>query len=193
MNTPAHVVVSLLVLGRNRPAESAPPLVLGGLLPDLPIFVFYVVERVGLGRPERMIWGERYFDSGWQMFFDTFNSLPLIFVLGAVGWMLGSRFVGLLAASMLLHVALDLPLHHDDGHRHLFPLSSWRFESPLSYWDAAHYGEILAPAEALLVLVGCSVLWRRHPGRKGRLWIGGVASIYVAYIAFALVYWMGTT
>jgi hypothetical protein len=191
MNTPAHVVVNLLVLGRDRPGESAPPVVLGGLLPDLPMFVFYVVERVGLGRSERMIWGDRYFDANWQLFFDVFNSLPLIFVLAALGWALGSRFVRLLAASMLLHVALDLPLHHDDGHRHLFPVSSWRFESPISYWDPSHHGEIVALAEAFLVLVSCLVLWRRHPGRKSRPWIGGVASIYVAYLAFALVRWVG--
>jgi len=192
LNTPAHVVVNLLVLGRERPRESVAPIALGALLPDLPMFFFYVVERVALGQSEGVIWGERYFDVGWQAFFDLFNSLPLIFVLGAAGWMLGSRSVRLLALSMALHVAFDLPFHHDDGHRHFFPFSMWRYASPLSYWDPAHHGLILAPAEALLVLFGSAVLWRRHPSRRGRLWVGGVAAIYVAYLAFGLARWAGS-
>jgi len=36
---------------------------------------------------------------------------------------------------MALHALFDFPLHHDDGHRHFWPFSEFRFDSPVSYWD----------------------------------------------------------
>ena len=54
---------------------------------------------------------------------------------------------------MALHVPEDLFLHHDDGHRHFYPLSQWRYSSPVSYWDPNHYGKIVAPLEALAVVL----------------------------------------
>jgi len=191
MNTPAHLVLNLTLLGRREPRRAAPPVLLGALLPDLPMFLFYAVERLGLGRSEAAIWGERYFNAGWQAFFDVFNSLPFILVLGALGLAVRSRFVALMAASMLLHIAFDLPLHHDDGHHHLFPFSSWRFESPLSYWDPAHYGNLLAPAEGLLVLVCCTLLWNRYPGRTSRVWLGATAAVYASVLILAWVRYAG--
>jgi hypothetical protein len=65
-------------------------------------------------------------------------------------------------------LSLVLPLHHDDGHRHLFPLLDWRFESPISYWDPAHYGKVFGPADAALAIVCCALLWRRTASRTGR-------------------------
>jgi hypothetical protein len=55
-------------------------------------------------------------------------------------------------ASLICHSLLDLPVHHDDAHRHFFPLSDYRFISPLSYWDPSHYGQFVALAEVLVIL-----------------------------------------
>ena len=54
---------------------------------------------------------------------------------------------------MVLHSLLDLPVHNDDAHRHFFPLSNYRFISPISYWDPNHYGGIVSVVELLLVLL----------------------------------------
>lgn len=140
MNTPAHVLLNLLCLGRNRSANVVTSIAIGGVLPDAPMLVFYFVEKILRGSSEQYIGRQAYYQLRWQNFIDIFNSLPIM----AFGFLLAlwtSSKVGmLLFASMALHTLGDLPLYHDDGHHHFFPLSNWRFESPISYWDPDHYG-----------------------------------------------------
>ena len=57
--------------------------------------------------------------------------------------------------------------HRDDSHRHPYPLSDWRFISPLSYWDPVHHGQWLGLAEASLV--------------------AEVIAMYLAYFAFVML------
>jgi hypothetical protein len=139
MNTPAHIVVNLLCIGRRDTASVLIPVAIGAILPDAPMFVFYFVEKIIRSTPESVIWRQAYYYPHWQNFIDLFNSLPLMLAgLLAASW--AKSLVGkLLFSSMMLHVAGDLPLHHDDGHRHFFPVSNWRFESPISYWDANYF------------------------------------------------------
>ena len=62
--------------------------------------------------------------------------------------------------SMLLHCAADFFLHHDDAHRHLFPLLQFRFSSPISYWDAARYGRIVSLVEIVITIAASIFLFR---------------------------------
>lgn len=190
MNTPAHAVVTLLVLGRRSRPELNAPLAFGAVLPDAPMFVFYLWEKLLAGTPERVIWGSAYFEPTWQAFFDVFNSLPII----ALGLLL-ARGLGaprLLAcfAAMGVHALCDLPLHREDGHRHFFPLSDWRFMSPVSYWDPSHHGGVFGAFEIGLVVVGCAVLARRHDTRLARGLLGGIVALYTLYIGYAVLVWM---
>lgn len=178
MNTPAHAVLNLALLSRGgRPAA---PVLAGAVTPDAPMLLFYVWERLVAGRPEMVIWSERYFLPGWQDFFDVFNSLPLALAgLGLALWR-RSQTSALFFASVVLHGAADLPLHRDDAHRHFWPFSDWRFESPVSYWDPAYYGMVASAGEALVVLLGTLALWRRFPGRAARVTFVAVNLLYVA-------------
>ena len=180
MHTPAHAVLNLTVLGRHRQSGYLIPVLIGSLLPDVPMFIFYFVERFVLATPMPTIWRVSYFEPGWQAFIDTFNSVPFMLMALWVAWRLRNQFMILLMLSMLLHVACDLPLHHDDGHRHLFPFLDWRFESPVSYWDPRYFGRIASGIEALLVLACCWVLYIRHVHRWTRVSIGAVAGLQVA-------------
>ena len=173
MHTPAHLVFNLAVLGRSGAAVYLVPVFAGALLPDLPMFIFYAVERFIFETPNQIIWREAYFEPGWQYFIDYFNSIPIIAVVLSVALWFKSRFVSLLCLSMLLHIALDLPVHHDDGHRHFLPFSQWRFESPVSYWDLGHFGRIMSWLEALGLFVCCFFLVRRDHGQwfKGAVWV----------------------
>ena len=190
MNTPAHAVASLLILGdRDRP-ETGVPLAIGACVPDAPIFAFYAYQKLWRGMGEDWIWSEGYYLASWQAFFDVFNSLPLILIGLLAARALGRAGFTAFFASMGIHVLGDWPLHHDDAHRHLFPFSDWRFESPVSYWDPAHYGSIVAPLEALLVIAGGLFLMRRYPARGPRLLIGGIVGLYVAYWAYVVTVWM---
>ncbi len=78
MNTPAHLILNALVLGRRHWQPHWLPITAGALIPDLPMVAFYFYQRVVAGNPEPFIWGHAYFEPSWQAFFDVFNSLPLI-------------------------------------------------------------------------------------------------------------------
>lgn len=142
MNTPAHVALNLALVPNRRWATFGLAVLLGALLPDAPMFVFYAYHKFVAGTPEAVIWRQSYFRTQWQAFFDVFNSIPLIAFMGLAGVLIKSLFIEALALSMLLHCLLDFPLHNDDAHRHFFPFSDWRFESPVSYWDPRFYGDI---------------------------------------------------
>jgi hypothetical protein len=188
VNTPAHIILSGVILGRGRTRKYLSAIVGGALLPDLPMFGFYIYERLVAGHPDRLIWSQLYFEPDWQRFFDLFNSLPLIaFGLAfAIHRKSGPAIAFFL--SMTLHVAADLPLHREDAHGHFYPLSNWRFQSPISYWDPKHHGLIVGGLELLGVVVGSWVLIRRgNPWRRvGAATLG----LYGLVVAFALAYWV---
>lgn len=164
MNTPGHLVVNLAALARGEPPVRHARLAVafGAVLPDIPMVVFYAWARGVARLPERVIWREAYFDPAWQAFFDVFNSVPLILLLLWVAWRARATAVLLAGWSMLLHAALDLPLHGEDAHRHFFPLSDVRFESPISYWDPARFGGIVSMVElGVVVALTALVLWPR--------------------------------
>lgn len=162
MNTPTHVIVSLALLPKQSSWSGASAVIAGAVLPDAPMFLFYAYQKF-VGTPERDIWGDHYFRDGWQAFFDVFNSFPLFIAMLAVCWWAGWQWGVLLAASAMLHLVGDLPLHNDDAHRHFLPFTNWRFASPVSYWDKNHYGHIFAPLEALVGLGLC--IWLVWPGK----------------------------
>ena len=209
MTTPAHAALSLIVLGRSE--RNALPVALGAVAPDAPMLVFYLWERLVRGVSEGRIWSERYFDPGWQVVFDIPSSIPLLaLALCILLVLLGRRSTGrfpaagvaatprparltaatLFVASMILHALGDLPLHREDAHRHFFPVSDWRFTSPVSYWDPAHYGGYAALGEVVLVLAVSVFLFRTYRGR-GRWIVAGVAGVYALFIAFAVLMWSG--
>jgi len=191
MNTPAHLAASLLVW-RNQPGRGAALAVTAGaFLPDAPMFVFYGIQKLA-GSPERDIWGTLYFDADWQLFFDVFNSIPILLAIAAVGYYLGWRWLWLLAGSAVLHCLCDLPLHHDDAHRHFLPLTHWKFESPVSYWDPKHYGHILMWVEALFAVGSCILVVYRSDQRPMRFTAWFVLGLYAIVVPLVCIWWLST-
>ena len=195
MNTPGHAVVNLALLGRGDRPEWSWPIVAGAVLPDVPIFVFFIWERFVRGMPDRLIWTERYFDPAWQRAFDVPHSIPL----ALAAWILTRRAypaAAMLFASVVVHAIVDLPLHHDDAHRHFLPFSAWRYASPVSYWDPTRHGAIAALAELVAVTIAAVVVWRRlataqrDPSRRhgtaARAALIVVVALYV--VAYSLLY-----
>ena len=122
MNTPAHLVVNLALLAGGERRVHARAVAVGALLPDLPIFLFFLWESIVRGSSQALIWGELYFRPAWQDFFDVFNSIPFAVLGLTVALALRRRGAALFFASVGMHVLFDLPLHHDDAHRHFLPL-----------------------------------------------------------------------
>lgn len=152
MNTPSHYILNLAFLGTRFAPEANVAITIGAILPDVPIFVFYGVAKFVYHMPERQIWSQAYYEPFWQNIIALFHSFPIA-LLGLLiclfsGWKSGTILFG----SMILHSLGDLPVHNSDAHRHFFPLSNYRFISPVSYWNPQHHGRIAALVELLLVI-----------------------------------------
>ena len=158
------------------------------MLPDLPLFIFFIIESVIRKTPQRELWGSVYFTEAWQNFFDIFNSIPLILILLGIGYyLLNSEKITVFAWSLLIHCAFDFLTHHDDGHHHFFPLSDFVFESPISYWDRDHHAAIVAPIERVVILTASIYLF---PRLKTRLARGCLVIVNVLFLASYLLFFL---
>ncbi|MEO1591115.1 MAG: hypothetical protein AAFU71_07465 [Cyanobacteria bacterium J06632_22] len=179
MNTPTHAILNLALLGKkSRPGWNS-PIIWGGLIPDLAMFVFFGWATLGTDMTSSQIWNEAYYQPFWQDIFDFWNSIPLALLGVGIGLWLRRRkrfrqlgtLLAVCCASVFLHCLVDLPTHAEDAHRHFWPLSNYRFESPLSYWDPAKGGRFFAVFELGLAL-GLSVYvfrWLRSRFTQGLL------------------------
>ncbi|MDQ6960523.1 MAG: hypothetical protein Q9M27_05780 [Mariprofundaceae bacterium] len=187
MNTPSHLVINMLLLDGIAGKESESSVALGSVLPDIPIWIFFLYARLIRRLPQHKIWREAYYEPEWQGLFDAAHSFPLVLVgMATMAWFDMSWWFWLFA-SMGLHALFDLLLHHDDAHRHFFPLSNWHFASPVSYWDARYHGVIAARVEVLAVLFACIVLWQLTLLPAMRWLVGAIASLYALYAGIALI------
>ncbi|MGR3513577.1 MAG: hypothetical protein ACU0GG_12515 [Paracoccaceae bacterium] len=70
----------------------------------------------------------------------------------------------LLGASF--HAIVDIAVHYDDGPLFLWPVNwSLRFQSPISHWDANHFGAYVLALEAAALLVLVLIVAKADPWR----------------------------
>ncbi|MDQ7010960.1 MAG: hypothetical protein Q9M29_03985 [Mariprofundaceae bacterium] len=188
MNTPAHAIVNLLLFRKTHREAHAVAIVAGALMPDAPMFVFYLWAKFG-GAPERSIWRDGYFDAGWQTIFDTFHSFPLLGLAWLAAWRTRMNALTVFFASMFVHSLFDFPLHHNDAHRHFLPLSDFRLTSPVSYWNPVYHGQIVGAAELLVVVAGGAWLLKTTHTPALRNIVSAMLFIYVAFRGFAMAMW----
>jgi hypothetical protein len=190
MNTPAHAIINLLLLarkpGQNISHRRSATIIAGALLPDLVIIVFYAWHLL-LDTAESQIWSVEYYRPFWQAWVDSFNSIPLIGLAMLISWRTRQYLLLVFFSSMLLHVFGDLPLHHDDAHRHFFPFTDWRFASPVSYWDPAHHGQWASLIEFCTVLAAAAFMYWRYA--LLRPWVVATTAIYLIYWIYVFAVW----
>lgn len=97
---------------------------------------------------------------------------------------------------MAVHCLIDLPVHHDDAHRHFFPFSEYRFFSPVSYWDPQHFGNYVLTVEIVLTLILGGYLWvsscataNAPQANALRLILVLALAAYAFFMAFAWLTW----
>ncbi|MEW9919373.1 cobalamin biosynthesis protein CobQ [Marimonas sp. MJW-29] len=164
MNTPAHLLLGAAALARGEKRGLIWAALVGALLPDLSLYMLAGAAIWLLGIPPRIVFDEFYFSQTWQTVFAIDNSfLVWGFLLALAVWQRLDWGIVLTGAA-LLHLALDLPLHHDDGRPHFWPITTWVFESPLSYWDRSRGAGWIAPVGAAAATVAAILLWLRRPG-----------------------------
>jgi hypothetical protein len=89
-----------------------------------------------------------FFESPWIISAQNIFHSPIILVtLIVVGYQLWRRgckrgaALFWLACAAMVHSLIDIPLHTNDGPLLLYPLNwTWRYLSPISYWDPNYYG-----------------------------------------------------
>jgi len=186
MNTPAHAMVNFALLERD---ENARWVLAGAVLPDLPNVVFFAYHRVLLGQSAEEMYSRAFHTNAWQLVMAPFHAMPLVLLLMAMGAVRKSGAIIALALSMLLHDFADLLTHHSDAHRHLWPLSDWRWASPVSYWERAHHAAVYVPCELGVTIVASWIVWRRAPERWRLLLSVAANGWLLAAYATGLAFW----
>ncbi|MDP5338887.1 MAG: hypothetical protein NWQ28_09975, partial [Nodularia sp. (in: cyanobacteria)] len=130
MNTPSHAILNLVIFNQQLRDQASPAILIGAVLPDVPIFVFYLLMKFVYRLPEKQIWSEVYYQPLWQGIVSTFHSLPLAVLGVLIAHFWNWQLIEIGCISMVLHSLLDFPVHNNDAHRHFFPLSNYRFISP---------------------------------------------------------------
>jgi len=185
LNTPSHAIINLaLISSQQSHPQYTVAITIGAILPDAPIFVLYFWAKFVRRQTERQIWSQTYELPFWQNFVAAFHSIPLALIAVLIAYYWGWQQGELLLLSMVLHSLLDFPVHHDDAHRHFFPLSNYRFISPWSYWDPKHHGNVVSFVERLMVLGATFYIF---PGLNSWVGKGLLITVNLFYLA-TLIY-----
>ncbi len=183
MNTVAHMVIASAALASPNAPKRNWAVLIGALIPDASMFVFFAWSRLQ-GWSGDETWNVQYWNEPWQTLGAVSNSLALFGALLILALWRKWSLWSVLASAALLHIALDFPLHADDAHRHFWPISDWRFFSPVSYWDPAHNGLIGGAIETVSMLFAAGVLWWRFTNARWRLLFASLASLQL--LAFGM-------
>jgi len=191
MNTQSHVLMGAYFFGKAAPLAAAIGAV-GGALPDLPMIAI-VVYLKATGHTGQEIFQTLYWQNWWQITnaiahsFLLWGGLMLIAFLLRQSqnefWNLGFVF----AASGFLHCCIDFCVHREDAHMHFWPLTRYKFTSPVSYYDPSHYGQYFSLFEAALGLFLCYGLFRQFSHVLVRIALILAAALYVAVPAFFIL------
>jgi len=179
------LTAAALLTRRGQPYRNAAVL-FGALVPDLSIFVLFGWARIQ-GIAQSDIWRKLYWQEPWQTLSAISNSFPISAAALVIAIALKSRLLAVLAGAMIVHLLMDFPVHADDAHKHFWPITDWRFHSPLSYWDPGHNSRFVMLAELAICIASMIVLWQRFSGWVVRSALG-VALISLGIVP--LFFWL---
>ena len=175
MNTPSHWLMTVAAGNWLRQARDWKiprwALGLGSLAPDLPLYflsfggiAYYGYYLGWQGRDvARHLYQDLYYQDPFWIASHNFLHSPTNLLLLAIVTVLFERFVPksrqvarwvyFFLSACLLHSLIDVVTHFDDGPVLFFPFDwSFRFSSPVSYWDPQHFGRQFMVFEAALDL-----------------------------------------
>lgn len=183
MNTPTHSLLALALLSKKGEPKRNWIVFFGSIIPDLAVYLWAPYQRYVNGVSGTEMWRVLYFQPPMQNLIALFNSVPIYLALAGLGWVMRGKLWGKLllffALAALIHMATDFPVHSEDAYRHFWPISDWRFHSPLSYWDSSHHSRWVSLFEAFLALASIVVLWKRFPQLWVKILLGVLALLYI--------------
>jgi len=187
MQTPSHFLLTALYANRAMAYQTPPfhlwALLIGSVLPDIPFTILTIAGEIwfrwfatlpvnDLSIMEYLHFDLFFTDPLWIISHNVFHSLIINGLLAAIGYWLWRMYTSQwalatfwLGSSMTAHTLIDIFTHSSDGPLFLFPVSwTYRFASPVSYWEASNFGIYFVAFEWLLdiAIIGYFiVMWRR--------------------------------
>lgn len=189
MNSPTHSLLALALLAKEGHTKRNWAIFIGSVIPDIAIYIWAPYQRFINGVSGAEMWDKLYFEPPMQNLIAYFNSVPIYVVLTAIGYAARAKLWGTLlmffGIAALIHMATDLAVHGHDAYRHFWPLSDWRFYSPISYYEADLHGRWVSLVETFLAFICMAVLWKRFPAK----WVKAVLVLLaILYIAMQIIF-----
>jgi membrane-bound metal-dependent hydrolase YbcI (DUF457 family) len=194
MNTQTHVIMSAALFGGDMP-KRAWAAALGGVLPDVPMLLIVLTLKLS-GVSAQRIFDEMYWQNWWQITngiahnFWAWGGLLILALFMRERLSAGAEAIDLwsivliFAMSGFLHCCIDFLVHREDAHMSLWPVTRWKFMSPVSYYDPSHYGRWFSLFEAALGVVLSIVLLQRFNANLLRAVLAICIFLYVAVPAY---------
>ena len=213
MMTQTHALMAATLLAKpERRLSHNWAILLGSFAPDAAIFALVLVSKFKDWSAQQL-WSEIYFSEPMLTLTAVANSLPLYCLVlffcvllylikdhDFVGASSVSRkfasyksifagsALGLFALAAIIHLLGDFPVHASDAHPHFWPLSDWRFQSPISYWDHRYHGHFFSVFEAALGVLMSILLFRRFKTIYVRILLALAITAYIVVpIYFSLL------
>ncbi len=182
------MILGAAVLGRRHRLATNSAAIGGSLLPDFSLYALTAHALLVQQHSPDFVFSTLYFSPEWQQIFAVDNSIFVWAATALAGFLTRYRWLMVLGLAGLIHLATDFPLHHDDGRPLFWPISDWVFQSPVSYWDPSHFGNIVGPLEVILCGILCVILWLRfrHWGSRLAIVALGIAEIAPAFLFGAM-------
>lgn len=162
MNTPAHLILGVAAFGRSDVKRTTLAALLGAFAPDLSLYAMSIYSMQVLRISPQRVFDELYYSDAWQQVFAIDNSFVFWGLGLAVALWAGSRVWTAFAGAGLLHLIGDFPLHTHDARMHFWPLTTWKFESPVSYWDGSANADLVGAGVLVLVIAALIVIFIRY-------------------------------
>jgi hypothetical protein len=150
---------------RRRPWVG--PLVAGAILPDLPYVVFFVAAAIEHG--PRAFADPALWRSVWAhpLVVGLHSFLPWAVTMLLLISTHAGRSPGVVAfiAGWGSHIVIDMFTHRSDGYPIFWPLSDYRFPTPVSYWEPAYHSRAFAlvcDGAIVVLLIRLAALRARH-------------------------------
>ena len=190
MLTQTHIIMGAALFGGKVPKRAWVG-ALGGVLPDIPMLLIVLGLKLA-SIPDPIIFGYLYWQDWWQVTNAIAHNFWLWGGLFLVALLLRERLaataeaidhwslVMVFSASAFLHVMIDFLVHREDAHMSFWPVTRWKFMSPVSYYDPAHFGGYFSLFEALLGLGLAALLIRRFANTWAR---GALLFAMLLYVA----------
>ncbi len=185
--TPTHLLLNWALFGSPKETQRERlSIIFGALMPDIGVWIFALWFFLSYGVHFGELWELYYRDPYINVWFNLLHSLVLWPLLTFIGYAYQKRLLMLFAGSATVHAICDFFVHANDAYANFIPFTVWRFHSPLSYWDPAHYGQFGGIIDMSVALIALSIVYKRITTRPLRIGLIGVGILLVSLLGIRL-------